>query len=396
MSAYEVKKVIRYLKDNKNVASVLGKHCDFDLKAMIDSDYETLPSHKKRELKEKLADFGLISREQLDIEKQNNQRVDDIESNYYNYDFKMHYLDNHSGYKEETKRVLRVFFRKISDIEYELNKDFYDFTSIEVERALKSIGSKTVRSLQNITAMLSKYVDYAIGVNKAIRKENVVNSFSMQEKAIKLVDTEKSERLYFERDEVMDMAMQSINAQDGVILALLHDGFSHKYNFTELVNLKVADIDWDLEIAVIPTRKKSNREVKLSKETMFLLKEAISNEFYLSTKEDSDITRSYEVPTTDYVLRGLRAKNSDSKLSWRNLNQRIIRISEYFGNEMLNATNIVSSSQIDTAYNLFMEDKTIGDRAIEKALLKFDFPYNKSALFALKKKVAMYKKTHIV
>lgn len=384
------------MRENVEVAKVIDKQFNFDFLEVLNNDYSEIPSNKKREIENKFVELGLLEKDLVERKRHSTIRVDDIKSYYYNYDYKMKYLEEHSSYKEETKRILRVFFRKTAPLEKELGKDLYDFNTLELEEVLKSIKASTVRSLQNTISMIGKYVDYAIDIKVSNLKENLVYSFSAEEKASKLIDKKSSQGMYLTRDEIMYMATQSINAQDGVIIALLHDGFSHKENFKELVNLKVSDIDWDREVATIESRPEHNKEIKLSKETMFLLKEAVGNSTYLSTKEDSDVARSYEVKETNYVLRGLRPKNADSKIPWRNIHQRILRQSEYFDNEFLTGTSVVISSQVDTAYNLFMEDKDLGDKAIQKALEKWNFPYNKASLFALKKKVNMYKNIHIL
>lgn len=326
--------------------------------------------------------------------RNSNLREDDVKSRYYNYEEKMNYLDTHSGYKEDTKRVLRAFFRKIGKLERELGKDLYDFNERELRKLFIFVKASTLRSLHNTVSLVGKYIDYAMSKKLSVHTENFAYYFSSQEVAMKLLDKEANERIYLNRSDVMYMAKNSINEQDGVILALLHDGFSHKENFNELVNLKVSDIDWDMETAKITSRKNGNDIIHLSKETILLLKKAISTDIYYSISDG--VEREYKMRETNYVLRGVRAKHDEMKIAWRNINQRILRLSEFFDNDYLTATNIVVSSQIDTANELYLEDKDIGDRAIKQALEKFNFPYNKSSLFNLKKKVKLYKGTYII
>lgn len=391
----KVLQIINYLKENNEIAKVIDKKFDFDFISILKNDYSEVPSNKKLEIENKFVELGLLEKESVKRKRSSTVRVDDVKSYYYNYDYKMKYLEEHRSYKEETKRILRVFFRKTAHLEKKFGKDLYDFNTLELAEVLRDAKASTVRSLQNYISMVGKYVDYAIAIKASNLKENLIYSFSAEEKASKLIDKESSQGLYLTRDEVMYIAKHSINAQDGVILALLYDGFSHKENFKELVNLKVEDIDWDSGIVTIEGRPEKNNKVKLSNETILLLKKAVGNDEYLSTKEDSDVIRKYKVKPTKYVLRGLRPKNEDSKIPWRNIHERILRQSEYFDKEFLTGTNIVVSSQVDTAYNLFIDDKDKGDRAIQMALEKWNFPYNKSSLFSLKKKVNMYKKVHI-
>lgn len=43
-----------------------------------------------------------------------------------------------------------------------------------------------------------------------------------------MLDQDRYDKLYLPRDIIMKFATTAVNAQDGILLALLHDGFSHK------------------------------------------------------------------------------------------------------------------------------------------------------------------------
>lgn len=385
----KISTVIEALSKNEKALNILNKHCEFDLVEMINEEYNSLSLEKRRMLEDKLVEFELLEKKEVQKERDQAKIKDNKPIYYYNYDYKIKYLEEYTCYKEETKRIIRVFFRKIAEIEKELNKDIYDFNGSEIERALIHLKSTTVRSLQNTTSLLGKYIDYAVNAGLSVQKENLMYNFSSQEKLSKLIDKESSQSLYFTKEEIMNMAMYAENAQDGVILALLYEGVSPKNNFKELVNIKVEDIDFDKGELNIEGR---DMPIKLSKETLFLLKGAICISSYYSVNGDK--IREYNITKTDYVLRGLRYKGN-KPISWRNVNQRILRISVVNKEEYLNATNISASGQINYAYDLYMEDKELGDKAITMALEHFNLPVNKSALFALKKKIKIYKGVHI-
>lgn len=306
-----------------------------------------------------------------------------IKKEMYNEDFKEEFI---SGYKESTQRVLRILFKKTSILERAYNKDLYDFELEEFREVLKSLEAKTIRSLQNNALKLRKYINFAI--DKKVTK-NDVNYADIFNNAGRLEEflSVKADDMVFSRQEIMSMALNADNAQDGAIIAILFDGANNKNQFHELVNLRKEHIDFSEQKATLFNPNGESRTIDLSTETCILLKQAIDQEEYISINGDG--YRKYKVCDSDYVFRGLR---DNAQVKWRNINERIARIAKS-NEEEINATNIVYSGELhflNTKLNEMDSDEDTHD-AYVKTLEKFGLPVNESSLHSLKKRYEKFK-----
>lgn len=138
----------------------------------------------------------------------------------------------------------------------------------------------------------------------------------------------------FEKDEIMAMAEDADNAQDGVIIAFLFDGLSHRNGFEELINLKRKDIDFEEGIIRL-----KDREISISHETKVLVQGALEqNRPYISIKGETSCT--YKIAEGDNVLRGF---GEEVLVNEKIISNRIQNLEEKFGYENLNAETIYYS-----------------------------------------------------
>lgn len=315
--------------------------------------------------------------------KQEEKYTKDFDENlYYNYDFKMKFTN--TRYREKTRKVVRALFRKSAKFELSFGKDLYDFSADELEEFFRSLQAKTLRSIQNSISTVEQYIRFAIKNNKTTYKVNNATLFNSREHTEKLIDKDAEEHMIFDKKEIMDMAKNSDNAQDGVIPALIFDGVSskkkHNEEFYELVNLKNEDIDWNNNEIVL-----EDRRIPMSKETVELVRDAIKENIYQSI--NGERTRKYKIAKSDYVLRGLRGNR---KIKWRNIIERIARIAEYWGyKKYLNATNISYSGQIYYAKELLDKGMDI-EEVVDKILFRFGANINPSSQFYLKSRIEKY------
>lgn len=148
--------------------------------------------------------------------------------------------------------------------------------------------------------------------------------------------------MLFDRDEIMAMAEEADNAQDGVILALLFDGVSHKDEFEELINLTEDDIDFDSKEINL-----EDRTIPMSQETTLLVKNALNDDTYYSI--NGERVRKYKITESNYVLRGHK---SEVQVNAQIISQRILGLAKQFDYEYLNATNVSHSGRLHYAENL--------------------------------------------
>lgn len=184
--------------------------------------------------------------------------------------------------------------------------------------------------------------------------------------------------MIFDRDEIMDMAMNADNAQDGVILGLLFDGVSYKNQFDELINLTEDNIDEENQQIVL-----KNRTIPMSIEAAILVRKALEEDTYVSIKGET--ARRYKIAEDINVLRGLRGKN---KVKGQIISQRILRVAEIFGYPYLNVTTISYSGRLHYTKQLLDSGMEL-DNAVSMVLQRFGIDDDSAARFSLKKRIIM-------
>lgn len=318
---------------------------------------------------------------EIDEETGKPKSKDELPHLYYDYDFKTQFID-YSKYSTGTKRVVLALFRKTAVYEKALAKDLYEFSIDELAEVLRSLKAKTVRSLQNHISTIERYIAYAIKLKKLGHDFNYASTFDSKNKISDLLDEEAEENMIFEKDEIMEMALNSDNAQDGVILALLFDGVSHKNEFEELRELEKSNIDFDNQQIHL-----EDRTIDISIETKMLVEDALDQDRkYISINGEK--SRQYKIAEGDNVIRGLRGK---SKVKGQIINQRLLRMSEIFGYPFLNATNISYSGQIHYSEELLKNGFGL-DEVVERILNRFSIPVNPSSIHYLKSRLEKFAK----
>jgi len=301
------------------------------------------------------------------------------------------YIDQkpfNSGFKEKffkryrpaTVASMRVFFGRVAILERQFNKDLFDFNYEQLEELWKSLSALTVRSLQNTISTVEQYIEFAIK-NKMVEKNiNLASAFNTKEKLEKYLNQEA--KTVFSKDTIMSISMEARNAQDGVIPALIFDGVSYKNEYEELINLRREDIDFEKYIINL-----GNRTINMSHETSILVRHALDvGEYYSITGEQS---RKYKIAESDFVLRGLR---NNHQLKWRNVNQRIIKISELNDLKYLNATTISYSGQIHYGMELINKGLSI-EETVGKVIKRFDINDNESSRFYVRTRIESFLKS---
>lgn len=312
--------------------------------------------------------------------------MDDVPELYHDYNFKKLFIkkgNNGNAYAEATTKSLMSLFRRSAEMEKGMGKDLYDFDEIELSTFFKSLKSGTLKSLQDKVSAVERYMDFASerGVKDNIATNIVSKEFGSKKILEKLLDKEIVENMIFTRDEVFTIALNTNNAQDGVILALLFDGVSRRNKFEELINLTEKDIRGNrLKL------KGRGEEITVSDETVYLLKSALEEEFYINVNGES--VRRHKIADGEHVLRGLRGKKT---VKGQIISQRFLRMSEATGHDTLNATTITYSGQLYMMDQLLAKGEEM-DSAATKVLKKFGLAVNDASIYQLRQKVEKYLK----
>lgn len=316
------------------------------------------------------------TRKQAKSKYANKPKKDDIPDYYFDYDFKVQFA---SRYQEQTTRVVKALFRKTAPVEKKYNKDLYQFNIRELEEVLKTLNAKTIRSLQSSISKIEQYIDFAYKEGRISTQVNLANQFDSKDKIKKYLNEDAEENMIFEKDDIMAMAEESDNPQDGVILALLFDGLSRKNEFEELVELTKDDVDFDFKKVNL-----DNRTISISHETKMLIEDALKEDTYYSINGEK--VRKYKITEGNYILRGLRNK---LKVKAQMISQRIMRIADKNAYKYLNATTVSYSGQVYYAKQMMDNGLSI-EEAINEVMYRFNIPNNNSSQFYLKSRIEKY------
>lgn len=320
----------------------------------------------------------------------------------YNSEFKERFLDEHrvtvngkeKPYSDETKRVAKILFKKVSKVEDDYKKDIYEFSPSQFEDALKELKASTIRSLQNSISTLEQYIGFTIQrINS--KNQNVATLYNNKKTIENFLNKNAEENMYFSKLDINALAEGAENAQDGVILDLIFDGVSYKNNFLELRSIQLNHVNFDKMVINIPKLHDEEtgevfepREVPISASTARMIKKAMDfEEKYVSLTGNS--SRRYKIAQSDYILRGLR---DNYQIKWENVGQRILRIAEIAGaKNYLTATNISYSGQVYYAMEL-MKESVSEDEAIAEIIKRFALSDNVANYHYLKNRLEIARK----
>ncbi|WP_251033491.1 GIY-YIG nuclease family protein [Bacillus sp. ISL-75] len=140
--------------------------------------YEQIDVYIRQKLNKEYYYLQLLDELKDIMENGFQSKSDDI----FNREFKNLFL---VGYKNETRRVDEVRFKKVARIEKRLQKDLYHFTFEEVEEFLYSLNAKSLRSIQNHISRLRKYLQFAKEQGITVNKENYNKNLSKKENCYK-------------------------------------------------------------------------------------------------------------------------------------------------------------------------------------------------------------------
>ncbi|QRV11387.1 hypothetical protein JR311_20410 (plasmid) [Bacillus velezensis] len=382
------------LKENSDLSPIRGKMIENLSKTIKKEDVEAVFNIEKsvNDLSTEEDIVNLIRvvnsfyrKDQLKIK--NALRKVDI---FYNEELKEDFLKD-KGYKKETEEAFRMLFNKTEPMERALNKDLSNFNRDELEDLFRNLGAKTTRSLQTYISKINQYNNYS--VSRGASPANKAKIYKSTNDIEQFLD-DGEENMIFDRDEIMEIAEYSDNSQDGVIPALLFDGLSYKDKYVELVDLHKDMINMDDGLIYLPAREEGDytipeRTIEMSEITKSLVERAMKDKEYVSVSGYT--SRKYSLAESDYILRGTRS--SRTKINWRNINQRILRLSEINDEESLTGRSISYSGQVYYATMLMKSGVAIED-AVKKVLQRFGQPLNNSSEWYLKVRVENYLKNN--
>jgi integrase len=299
---------------------------------------------------------------------------------FFNSEIKNKFLGKFEN--ADTQDVYSRIFKKSSEIEFEKDKDLYDFEDSELESFIENqLKPKTKESARTYCNVLSSYIQWAIEnkyssqlVNPIRRRQEYFYNFVQENK------------LYINVHEKDDILRMLLNRQDGFIIQGLWEGIQGN-QVCELVNLKVTDINPEEKTIILRDNKGNITRVLTDVEDKTIDMALLANkeeEYYKRNGEvdfSSNVKEVARLPKSEYVLKGTKTnpKGGGKKISHYTVYNRLdmIKSLEEFEEyaDALTTKNIVRSGMIYMAMKLLKRDGKLERKQIEEICERFGMKY---------------------
>lgn len=281
----------------------------------------------------------------------------------YNPEIKKRFLEKYPYDAYE-----RIFLRSYV-FEEALGKDLYDFNIDDIKRVLYELDPITLGSSRTNGRIITSYIDWAI--KEGYRKNNINPLKTVQSEWFNQF-VNKKRKLFITDQELEEIEVHCINAQDAVIVRALFEGLT----VSELLNLKKTDVDYENGILKLKDDKKGERTLKVSEQCLKLIRQASEEiQYYKNNGQISEGTRREwtELVDNEYVLRPsiTRTKKmgrADEFLIYR----RLDTIKKTLGFPYLTSKNISNSGKLKMARDLYLKEGALGREQLIKIAERFN------------------------
>lgn len=240
----------------------------------------------------------------------------------YNKFFKEDFLETITT--ESTNMHFRALFNKTSDLENDLEKDLYAFTTAEIETLLYSFGASSIKTLQTYINECKKYTQFAILKGVKSSNINLYDLFPVKNLE-KYVATYK---LKFIKKEDLMLDLEAIHNQVdyALFLSLFYGIGGDKYS--ELSNLTIHDVNKAFDNKIgdkyeLVLRNKNNdgitseRTLLVNSKLLNELERAYRQEIYEPKNGTSSATRNTEILDGEYIFRNVNKNNSVVQMDYQ-------------------------------------------------------------------------------
>lgn len=257
----------------------------------------------------------------------------------FNEQIKLQYIEERNKEVILPDKYLERQFKKISDMENELNKDLSNFTFYEIIEYYKLQNVSSLDSLTVMNSQFSLYTQWCL--QKNLVKDNQNHFLEINIDIMKgCINKALFDRRIISREVILNWLEQLPNPKDQFVLLGLFEGIKGK-DFCELLKIKPSDIQGNT-ISLCTQRK-----VKVSDKLISIINDCITEEIYYSISGSGAKT----MPLIDrgYIIKDYpNAKTDVSDFSaGRKIYNSIIRILNYFDVlSFMTANSIAESGKI--------------------------------------------------
>lgn len=269
----------------------------------------------------------------------------------FNKEIKEKYLNDRFE-NEASRNTIRYMFRNSELIEDILNKDLYNFNLTEIGKVIKNANPHSKTVAENYGRVISGYISWAI--KPMGLRENNINPLKGVDDSFYDDLVDKTKKVHYSYDELLELVERLPNAQDQATLMLLFEGI-HGNNFSELSNIHYNDINWNENTIYIKDREET---ITVSDACMRFIERAYKQPTYYTYDENTGGYKEKQLVDSPYVFKNkLNAKSKGGEpISHQVFYFRITDIKKEFDLEYLTANALKQSGMIKMAADI-LKDK---------------------------------------
>lgn len=284
----------------------------------------------------------------------------EIASVYYNKELKDRYVSEKEKSLSVTSNYIDVQFRKVSEVEYELDKDASNWTVYEIVEYYKLLSMTSYESLLCLNSIFSQYTQFCLE-NSLVRDNQNHYLECTREILAGCINKSILDKKIVARETILKWVDELPNPKDQFILLSLFE-YGKSKDFKDIVNAKQQD--WNRENK---TLKVTDRTVKISDKLINIIKDCQSEDTYYSISGKG----TKKMPLVDYGFIVKSYPNQNIDLSdfqkGRNIYIACQRIFDYLG-----VGNYMSPNSIAESGKLHM----IRERAKELNISPIQYVYS--------------------
>lgn len=235
-----------------------------------------------------------------------------------------------------------TIFKKTKVIEAKYEKDICDFTAEEILLLLKSFKMKSYNSVSNKYSLLKGYIAKA-KESKVGKLKYSTGGLLKVEDLKEAVEEFKRTSAHCTRTQLEEALMLIKNANDKVVYALLFEGVEGD-EYSDLLNLKVKDIDFSTNTLVTP----SGKTVSYSNYTKDILKACIRQREALMF----DGHRTYQIDTrSPYIVKcKLTGTSNGQAMKYAGLTRKLTTVRNNMALDFITGNAIYGSGLIERIF----------------------------------------------
>ncbi|PFA69840.1 hypothetical protein CN378_03470 [Bacillus sp. AFS015802] len=280
--------------------------------------------------------------------------------------YKEEYLRN---YEYDTEKLYRkILFTYCRDEEKRINKTLHMFNLYELETLFSSFNFKSLPTARSYIQIINSFLNFCVN-NHYIDFNPLETVFSTTWLKV-FVSIEK----YLTDVEVSTIVDKCINPQDAVIIQLLFEGVEG-VNKSEIINLKITDVNVELNVLTLTDEDKSKRSLKVSERCIDLILKAHKQTLYKTKNGKGKKRIEEDIVKSEYIVKKVGIGMHIGTQTPQVVGTRVKIIGEAF-NLTLNPKLIVKSGKLSLVKNIYLKHKMYNNKIKKEALEELSKNFN--------------------